>query len=81
MSEIRQQAIEMIEKMPEEKIYYIIDMLKKMEEPKDEPKQEGLTKAQIAFRELAKYRVQWDSDRDYREELYEALEEKYASLN
>ena len=80
MSAIRQQAIEMIEKLPEDKIYYLVNLLKNMEEPKDEPKQEGLTEAQIAFQRLAKYRVEWSSDRDYREELYEALEEKYASL-
>lgn len=80
MSAIRQQAIEIIERMPEEKIYDIVNLLQKMEDKEETPKQNSPTEAQIAFQKLKKYRKEGAADRDYKAELYTALEEKYERL-
>ncbi len=42
----------------------------------DEP-----TNAQKAYQNLQKFRRRGTADRDYKEELYSALEEKYASID
>lgn len=81
MSVIRQQAIELIERMPEAKIHYLINILKNIEELMASPNAEEEFDSQTAYQELEKYRKKGIADRNYKDELYAALEEKYANTN
>lgn len=80
MSVMRKQAIEMVERMPEEKIYYLIHILEGIEGLMAPTGTEEPSDAQTAYQELEKYRRKGTVDRNYKEELYAALEEKYAGI-
>ncbi len=80
MTIMQEQAMDLIKKMPDEKIYYLIHLLEGFAEPM--PTYEGEpTNAQKAYQNLQKFRRRGTADRDYKEELYSALEEKYASID
>ena len=80
MTLMQEQAMDLIKKMPDEKIYYLINLLSDLVETtpiyKNEP-----TNAQKAYKNLQKFRHRGTVDRDYKVELYSALEEKYDSMN
>ena len=78
MSVMRQQAIEMVERIPEDKIYYVINILASIEGIMASSDIGTKTDSQVAYEELKKYRRKGAIDRNYKEELYAALEEKYA---
>lgn len=80
MTLIQEQAIDLIKRLPDEKIYYLINFLEAFEIPRQTDNNE-VTSSQRAYQNLQKFRKKGTEDRDYREELYAALEEKYASLN
>ena len=80
MTLIQEQAIDLIKRLPDEKIYYLINFLEAFEIPGQIDKSE-VTSSQRAYQNLQKFRQKGTEDRDYREELYSALKEKYASLN
>lgn len=78
MSVMRQQAIEMVKRIPEDKIYYVINILANIEGLMTPPDRKTKTDSQAAYEELKQYRKKGNMDRNYKEELYAALEEKYA---
>ena len=63
MTVMQEQAIEMIKNMPDDKIYYVINILKKMETSVDE-KASALTKAQKAYKDFQRFRKSSPLDRD-----------------
>ena len=84
MTMLQEQAIDMIKKLPDDKIYYIVNILESIEGlfmPKDSQKTEKAQKAQKAYQELQRYRKSSRVERDYKAELAEALEEKYENID
>lgn len=81
MSPMRQQAIKIVEQMPEDKIYDLINILKNIEGLMAPTSTDEKSDAQIAYQELNRYRRKGLIDRDYKEELYAALKEKYANFH
>ena len=80
MTLMQQQAIDLITKLPDEKIYYLINFLQGFMEIQQIEKNE-LTSSQKAYQNLQKFRKKGTIDRDYKAELYAALEEKYESIS
>lgn len=80
MTLMQEQAIDLIKKMPDEKIYYLINLLKGLVETPPVYKDE-LTNSQKAYENLQKFRRRGTTDMDYKAELYSALEEKYGSID
>ena len=80
MTLMQEQAMDLIKKMPDEKIYYLINLLSDLVETtpiyKNEP-----TNAQKAYKNLQKFIHRGTVERDYKAELYSALEEKYGSID
>lgn len=82
MTAIKKRAIEMIERMPDDRIYYVVSLLDSIEglTAATDDSAEERTESQIAFEELQQYRKKGTVDRDYKEELYEAMREKYENI-
>lgn len=80
MTLMQEQAMDLIKKMPDEKIYYLINLMNGMMETTP-INQNELTGAQKAYENLQKFRHRSTVDRDYKAELYSALEEKYGSID
>ena len=78
---LQEQAIEMIKRIPEDKIYYVVNILQSIEGlfTTDSPGKND--KAQTAYQELQRYRKSSQTERNYKAELAEALEEKYAGVD
>lgn len=80
MTLMQEQAIDLITKLPDEKIYYLINFLEGFMDIKQVEKNK-LTNSQKAYQNLQKFRQKGTIDRDYKAELYAALEEKYESIS
>ena len=80
MTLMQEQAIDLITKLPDEKIYYLINFLEGFMEIKQVEKNQ-LTNSQKAYQNIQKFRKKGTIDRDYKAELYDALEEKYESIS
>ena len=81
MTMLQEQAIDMIKKLPDDKIYYVVNILEGIEGlfmPKDGQR---IEKAQKAYQELQRYRKSSPVERDYKAELAEALEKKYENID
>lgn len=82
MTQLREQAIEMIKEIPEEKIIYVVNILKNVRDLSDYPlkgeTQENNKK--VLLEQLEKYRGRLPMDFDYKKELEEARDEKYADF-
>lgn len=82
MTQLREQAIEMIKEIPEEKIIYVVNILKNVRDLSDYP-QKGETQEnnkKVLLEQLEKYRGRLPMDFDYKKELEEARDEKYADF-
>jgi len=80
MTLMQEQAMDLIKKMSDEKIYYLINLLDGLVETPPAYKSE-LTDSQKAYENLQKFRRKGTVDMDYKAELYSALEEKYGSAD
>ena len=81
MTMLKQQAMEMIERMPEDKVYYIINILQGFEGLFGEQEHLKHGNSQDAYKNLQKFRKVSTEERDYKSELRAAMEEKYANLS
>ncbi|MCI9077273.1 MAG: hypothetical protein HFH10_16195 [Dorea sp.] len=72
--------MDLIKKMPDEKIYYLIHLLEDFVEPSTIYNTES-TASQRAYQNLQKFRHRGTVERDYKAELCTALEEKYEGIN
>lgn len=77
MTVIQEQAVEIIRNMPDEKIYYVINILKKIDSLYPDKEEYGIEKSQAAYENLQRFRKPGITDRDYKAELAKAWEEKY----
>lgn len=81
MTVMKERAIAMITRMPEEKLYYIVQLLESIEGLSENRVKGEKTPAQKALEDLQRFRRQSDVEIDYKAELASAREEKYARLN
>ena len=79
MTVLQKQAMDLIKRLPDEKVYYLINLLEGLAEPKQTAESE-LTESQKAYQNLQKFRRRGIEDRDYKAELYAALEEKHENI-
>ena len=82
MSALRQEAIELIQNIPEAKIVYIVGILKNLSGLCNEEKADKQKPRQPspAFMRLLRYKGTIDVDLDYKSELAKARDEKYADF-
>lgn len=80
MTALRQEAMQLIERLPEEKFPYLIQFIRELEI--GTPKYEGkITPKMKAFMELEQMLVPVSDDLDYDEELAKARDEKYGNIS
>ena len=80
MTLIKEQAIELIKKLPDDKVIYIVNILEGLEGLYSGNGDQTLSKSQMAYQTLQRLRRKGTEDIDYREELAKALEDRYESL-
>ena len=78
MTVIKEQAIEMIKKLPDDKVIYVVNILEGLEGLYSGNEEQALSK--LAYQALQHLRRRGTEDIDYKSELTEALEENYESL-
>lgn len=82
MSIMQEKAYEMIKRLPDDKLYYIVRMLEGLEGlVPSAGNEDSMTVEQKAYEDLQQFRRCSDVEIDYKEELAQALEEKYAGIN
>ena len=81
MTMLQEHAIDMIKKLPDDKIYYIVNILEGIEGLFMSKDSQRTERAQKAYQELQHYRKSSPVERDYKAELAEALEEKYENID
>ena len=80
MLSLKEQAIEFIKTIPEDKIVYVIDMFRGIQGFLGEPAQAEKQTQQALLEEIKALRGIVRSDIDEKAELAEAREEKYANF-
>ncbi len=81
MTVMQERALEMIKRLPDDKVYYIVQMLEGIEGLTSRVSQETKTTEQKAYENLQRFRKCSDVEIDYKAGLAQALEEKYAGVN
>jgi hypothetical protein len=83
MTQIKEKAVEMIQRLPDDKMIYIVNILQNLEALSSyETKQEDdVAKAREAFIALEGFRKKLPADFDYKEELAKARDEKYENID
>lgn len=81
MTIIKEKAFEMIRRLPDDKVYYIVQLLEGMETSVPPVPNEEKTSEQLAYEDLQKFRRCNEVDIDYKAELAQAREEKYAGID
>ena len=71
----------MISRMPEEKLYYVVQLLEGVEGLLENRADGPETPEQRALKDLQRFRKRSDAEIDYKAELAKAREEKYAGIN
>ena len=81
MTAIQERAFEMIRRLPDDKVYHIVQLLEGMDVFVPPTPDGEKTLEQMAYEDLQKFRRCSDADIDYRAELAQAREEKYARID
>lgn len=81
MTQIRAKTLEMLEKLPDEKIIYVFNILQNIEAFSQSKEPQDSVSADDAFSILMKYNGVLPEDFDYKAELERAREEKYGSIS
>lgn len=81
MTAMKEKAIDMISRMPEEKLYYVIQLLESIEGLSKNMIKEAKTPEQRALEDLQRFRKRSNVEIDYKAELAKAREEKYAGVD
>ena len=79
MTRIKEKAVEMIQRIPDDDMFYVINILQNLEEMtarKDTEKEQAMA----AFQDILRYRGRLSEDFDADKELAEARDEKYGNL-
>ncbi len=79
MTQIKERAFNIIQKLPDDKMIFVVSILEGLEglciSQEDEK-----SVSQRAYQDLQKYRKEGRQEVDYKAELEQALEEKYESI-
>ena len=81
MTVLKERAVDMIRRMPEEKLYYVVQLLESVEGLSENIESDAKTPAQRALEDLQRFRKRSDVEIDYKAELAKAREEKYAGID
>lgn len=81
MTVMQERAFEMIKRLPDDKVYYIVRMLEGIEGLIPENVMEVSTAEQKAYENLQRFRECSDVEIDYKAELMQALEDKYEGID
>ncbi|MCM1136877.1 MAG: hypothetical protein NC400_15055 [Clostridium sp.] len=81
MTAMQERAFEMISRLPEDKVYYVVRLLEGIEGLIPQTTAEVKTTEQGAYENLQRFRKSSSVEIDYRAELSEALEEKYEDID
>ncbi len=81
MTVMQERAFEMIKRLPDDKVYYIVRMLEGIEGLIPENVMEVSTAEQEAYENLQRFRKCSDVEIDYKAELMQALEDKYEGID
>lgn len=80
MTRIKERAVEMIQRMPDDDMFYVINILQNLEEMTSKKSTEK-KQAIAAYQNILKYRGRVPEDFDADKELAEAREEKYGNIS
>ena len=80
MTRIKERAVEMIQRMPDDDMLYVINILQNLEEMTTK-KDVDRKQAMAAYQDLMKYRGRLPEDFEADKELAEAREAKYGSIS
>ncbi|MCM1212475.1 MAG: UDP-N-acetylenolpyruvoylglucosamine reductase [Blautia sp.] len=80
MTMLQEKAVDMISRMSEEKLYYVVQLLESVEGLAENIENDK-TPAQKALEDLQRFRKRSDVEIDYKAELAKAREEKYAGID
>ena len=81
MTVMQERAFEMIKRLPDDKVYYIVRMVEGIEGLIPENVMEVSTAEQKAYENLQRFRKCSDVEIDYKAELMQALEDKYEGID
>lgn len=81
MTVMKERAMNMIRRMPEEKLYYVVQLLESVEGLSENIVKGFETPEQKALIDLRRFRKQSDVEIDYKAELMRGREEKYANID
>ncbi len=81
MTMLQEKAVDMISRMSEEKLYYVVQLLESVEGLSENMADGAKTLAQSALEDLQRFRKRGDVEMDYKAELAKAREEKYAGID
>lgn len=81
MTKIREQTLKMIERLPDDKMVYIFNILQNIEAFSMSEKTQDAEISKKAFRTLMKYSGTLPEDFDYKAELEAARTEKYGNTD
>ena len=81
MTVMQERAFEMIKRLPDDKVYYIVQMLEGIAGLIPEKGMEAVSSEQKAYENLQRFRKCNDVEIDYKAELLQALEDKYDGID
>lgn len=81
MTQIREKTLKMLEKLPDDKLIYVFNILQNIEAFSQSDKIQYLPSREDAFETLMKYSRSLPEDFDYKAELEAAREERYGGFN
>ena len=81
MTMLKEKAVDMINRMPEEKLYYVVQILESVERLSENTVNGAKTSEQRALEDLQRFRKRSNVEIDYKAELAKAREEKYAGID
>ncbi len=81
MTVMKERAIDLICRMPEERLYHVVQLLESVEGLSESMEKGVKTTQQKALEDLQRFRKRSVTEIDYKTELAKAREEKYAGIN
>jgi len=81
MTMLKERAVDIINRMPEEKLYYVVQLLESVEELSENTVKGVKTPERKALEDLQRFRKKSNIEIDYKAELAKAREEKYENID
>ena len=81
MTMLKQRAVDMISRMPEEKLYYVVQLLESVEGLSENTVNGVKTPEQRALEDLQRFRKRSGEEIGYKAGLAKVREEKYAGID